>query len=93
MIRYEFKPSFDRSVKALNQRDKKAIKNLCELLIDVLAGKTQLSKGAGLKRLKNDFWEIRRGIKQRIIFQWQNDDVKFILAGNHDRIRKFLREN
>lgn len=92
MIHYEFKPSFDRSVKALQESDKKVIKSLCNGLIDVLTKKTQLSKGVGLKHLTKDFWEIRKGIRQRIIFKWQKNYVIFILAGNHDQIKRFLQK-
>lgn len=63
MIHYEFKPSFDRSVKALQGNDKEVMKSLCNGLIDILTKKTHLSKGIGLKRLTKDFWEIRKGMR------------------------------
>lgn len=37
------------------------------------------------------FWEIRKGLKLRIIFLWQGDSVEFILAGTHDDIKRFLK--
>jgi mRNA-degrading endonuclease RelE of RelBE toxin-antitoxin system len=37
-MNYEFKPSFDRSVKSLPPDTKKEVKELCITLIDVLSG-------------------------------------------------------
>ena len=91
-MRFEFKPSFDKSVKSLPPRDKQEIKELCKNLIDVLSGKKVLSKGLGLRNLRKNYWEIRKGLKLRIIFHWQDDFVEFLLAGSHDDIKRFLKE-
>ena len=90
-MRYEFKPSFDRSVKSLPSDTKQEIKELCINLIDLLSSESPISRGLGLKNLKKNFWEIRKGLKLRILFRWQADHVEFILAGTHDDIKKFLK--
>jgi len=41
-MRYEFKPSFDKSIKALSSETKKEIKELCIHLIDLLLGEQDL---------------------------------------------------
>ena len=41
-MKFEFKPSFDRSVKSLSLKNKKEIKELCFSLIDVLSGESSL---------------------------------------------------
>jgi hypothetical protein len=48
---YEFKSSFDRSVKLLPSETKKEVKELCITLVDVLSGEKELSGGLGLKNL------------------------------------------
>ena len=88
---FEFKSSFDRSVKSLPSETKKEIKGLCITLIDVLSVKKELSGGLGLKNLRKDFWEIRKGLKLRILFRLRADHVEFILAGTHSEIKKFLK--
>lgn len=90
-MRFEFKPSFEKSVKSLPFLTKQETKELCFSLIDILSGKRALSKGIGLKNLRNDYWEIRKGLKLRILFRWKNDLVEFILAGTHSDIKKFLK--
>lgn len=47
-------------------------------------------KGIGLKKLEKTFWEIRVNIHLKIIFEWQEDLIKFLLVGSHDEINRFL---
>jgi hypothetical protein len=90
-MRFEFKPSFDRSVKSLHGREKEEVRAVAIQTIDVLSQDRLIHKGIGLKRLKGDFWEIRKGLKARILFRWQGDLVEFILAGDHNDIKRYLR--
>ncbi|MFA4854523.1 MAG: hypothetical protein WC616_04140 [Candidatus Omnitrophota bacterium] len=90
-MRFEFKPSFDRSVKSSHRREKEEIKQVSVQAIDILSQDRVIHKGIGLKRLKGDFWEIRKGLKARILFRWEGDLVEFILAGDHNDIRRYLK--
>ena len=90
-MKYEFKSSFDRSVKTLPSEKKQEVKELCIALIDVLSGEKELSVGMGLKNLRKSFWEIRKGLKLRILFRWKSDHVEFVLAGTHEEIRRYLK--
>ena len=90
-MRFEFKPSFDRSVKSFHGPEKEEIKKVAIQLIDMLSQDREIQKGLGLKRLRGNFWEVRRGIKTRILFRWEGDLVEFILAGDHDDVKRFLR--
>ncbi len=93
-MRYEFKPSFEDSVRNLSKEEKEEkeeIKAAAIKTVDILSQHRLGYKGIGLKRLKDNYWEIRRGLKIRIIFRWSADLVEFILAGSHDRIKQYLR--
>jgi mRNA-degrading endonuclease YafQ of YafQ-DinJ toxin-antitoxin module len=90
-MRIEFKHSFDRSIKALNSDDKEEIKNITIGLIDILSMDRPLHEGLGLKRLRGPYWEVRKGLKARILFRWQRDLVEFVLAGDHEDIKRFLK--
>ena len=90
-MRFEFKPSFDRSVNCLHGRDKEEIKAAAIQTIDILSQDRAIHKGIGLKRLKGDYWEIRKGLKARILFKWEGDLVEFILAGNHNDIHRYIK--
>jgi len=90
-MKYEFKSSFDRSVKSLPSETKQEVKELCIALIDVLSGEKEFSVGMGLKNLRKNFWEIRKGLKLRILFRWRTDHVEFVLAGTHEEIKRYLK--
>ena len=90
-MRFEFKPSFERSIKSLVPSDKEDIKAVAVYLMDILSKDRPLHQGIGLKRLHGPFWEVRKGIRAKILFRWDSDLVEFILAGNHDVIKRFLR--
>ena len=90
-MRFEFKPSFERSIKSFPPPEKSEIKEAAAQLIDILSRDRQIHQGLGLKRLRGDFWELRKGIKARILFRWQGDLVEFVLAGNHDDVKRFLK--
>lgn len=92
-MKFEFKPSFDRSIKHLKVRDKEDLKRTAILLLDILAHRRALSEGIGLKRLKSNFWEVREGLRARILFRWEGDLVEFILVGDHNDIKRYLRSN
>jgi mRNA-degrading endonuclease RelE of RelBE toxin-antitoxin system len=91
-VRYEFKPSFDRSIKALRPGQKAKTKDACIAFIDIIETCVPLPVGIGLKRLQDNFWEIRQGIHYRILFRWSHDLIEFILAGDHDSIKDFLKD-
>lgn len=90
-MNFEFKPSFERSIKSFPAQEKEEIKQTAIRLIDVLSRHWDVHKGMGLKRMRGHYWEARQGIKSRILFRWQGDLVEFVLAGNHDDIKRFLR--
>ena len=92
-MKYCFKNSFDKSIKNLPPKQKEKIKKTCVEIIDVLEGRRELRKGLRFKHLCEDIYEISGGMKLRIIFSWKRDSITFILAGSHDEIKKFLKEN
>jgi len=92
-MRYEFKPSFERSIRVLTTKEKGDIKAACIAFLDLLDLRTRQPIGIGLKHLDDDYWEIREGLRYRILFRWRRDSIEFILAGDHDSIKDFLKNS
>ena len=88
----DFSSSFERSLKSLPQPDQTEIKSIIADLIDVLSDQKQLQQGLGLKRLRNNYWEVRQGLKTRILFRWDGSSVLLVLVGNHDDVKRFLKQ-
>ncbi len=91
-MRYEFKTSFDRSIRARPSEQKELLISACLALVDVLESHAPMPAGTGLKRLQDGFWEIRQGLHNRILFRWRGDLVEFVLAGDHDSIKDYLKD-
>jgi len=89
-VRYEYKPSFDKTFKKLSKERKTRVLKAIFALIDYFEI-GERTEGLGLKHLRGDFWEIRADIKDRIIFALIDDSVSFVIVGSHDEIRRFLK--
>ncbi|UCD85240.1 MAG: hypothetical protein JSU92_03340 [Deltaproteobacteria bacterium] len=88
-MKVRFLTSFDRSLRALEPQTQKKIKEAVDSLL-LYFETTQHPKGLGLKKLRSPYWEIRVGLKNRVVFSFENDLLTFILAGDHDSIKRFL---
>ena len=89
-MRYQASSRFDRSVRRLEPTRKRVIQETVEQL--VAAFETgQVPVGLGLKQLRPGLWECRAGLSDRVLFYRTRDAVEFLLAGNHDEIKRFLR--
>jgi mRNA-degrading endonuclease YafQ of YafQ-DinJ toxin-antitoxin module len=54
-------------------------------------GKPHQHRGIGLRKLIVDYYEIRVGLDQRLIFRATPDLLSFEFLGSHDEVRKFLK--
>ena len=89
-MRYEFKTGFDRRFKKLSfPRQQKAYQAI-DTLMKYIDGETEPPAGLGLKNWQADYWEMRAGIKDRILFEL-TDQVTFLFVGNHDDIRNSMK--
>ena len=92
-MRYIVKPSYIRCIKSIKDiRRRKAIHQAVAILKDSIEIKLSPPAGLGLKKIRENFWEIRTSIADRIIFCWSKDLIEFIIVGDHDEIHKFLRK-
>ena len=89
-MKYEFKPSFDKTFRKLDPVRKERVLGAVSHLIDFFET-GEKTKGLGLKHLREIFWEVRIDIRDRIIFAIEGDTIGFIIVGSHDEIKKFLR--
>jgi mRNA-degrading endonuclease RelE of RelBE toxin-antitoxin system len=89
-MKYFTSPLFRRIFKKLDPREKEEAKRaIAKLAAFFNSGRK--AEGLGLKRLHGNFWEIRASISDRILFSFEADEIFFLLAGNHDDIRRFLK--
>ena len=89
-MRYAVLPPFEKTFQKLIPQDKKAVKEAIRWLITFYET-GQRPAGLGLKKLTEDIWEIRAGIRLRILFTIEGDLLTWGIVGSHDQIRKFLK--
>jgi len=56
-----------------------------------LLGQPHLHRGAGLRKLRDDWYEIRVGLKLRLVFENSPEALIFEFLGDHDDVKRFLK--
>ena len=54
-------------------------------------GQPPLHRGVGLRKLRDDYCEIRIGLKLRLVFENTRAALVFELLGDHDDVKRFLK--
>jgi len=89
-MKYHYKPSFERTIKGLHPERRAKVKEAIQALV-IFFETGQRTEGLGLKKLKREFWEIRTDLRDRILFRLRHNVLEFVLCGNHDEIRRYLK--
>jgi len=91
-MQYEYKPSFIRSFKSLRSVDiEEDVKLAVKKFIFAMNHPGMIPHGMGLRKLKDPYYEFRSGLGIRVVFRRQADLTEFVLVGNHDDIKRFLK--
>jgi len=89
-VQYHRAPSFDRTYRRLISAVKLAAeKAIARFIHSLEAG--QIPEGVGLKKLREDFWEIRVGLSIQVLLKWESEQIKFIFVGTHQDTQNYLR--
>ncbi len=85
-----FTKSFERSLKKSPEgnRAKEAVRSLIHAL-----GSNMKPVGLGLKKLDDEVWEIRAGLRTRVLFALYPGEIRLLLVGDHQEIRHYLKRN
>ena len=79
-----------KKIRALRAAERRAVgESISEAQICV--GQPHLHKGTGLRKLQDDYYEIRVGLKQRLVFENTPEALVFEMMGDHDDVKKFLK--
>ena len=89
-MKYEFKPSFDKTFRKLDPDRRERVLGAVSQLIDYFETRVK-TRGLGLKHLREKIWEVRIDIKDRVIFAIEGDTIGFLIVGSHDEIKEFLK--
>ncbi len=93
-MRFELKPSFVKQfekLKTKNTSRAEAARKVVLELAEKLSQNQPVPLGMGLKKHKNNYWEVRSSLSDRAVFHWKDDSVSWILIGNHNDVSNFLK--
>jgi mRNA-degrading endonuclease RelE of RelBE toxin-antitoxin system len=88
-MRISFAPAFLKALDKLDPQVKAGAKEAVGKVIDFYERRLK-APGLGVKRLRGRIWEARADLKIRVLYLLQGDELRFVLAGTHDDVRKFL---
>jgi len=55
-------------------------------------GNPHQHSGLGLRRLRENVFEVRSGLGVRLVFRAEKSALVFVEAGSHDDVRRFIRQ-
>ncbi|MBI1977069.1 MAG: hypothetical protein HYS56_06145 [Candidatus Omnitrophica bacterium] len=90
-VQVDFLRSFDRSQSALSLEKHEKVKETVIKIIRLAHRDYQASHGLRVKKLTPSIFEARVDIHLRLVFELKHDRLIFILIGNHDDIKRYLR--
>ena len=85
-----FTRSFERTLAPSPKNQK--IKESAEKILTAFE-EGQKPAGVGLKKLRDNIWEARVDIRVRVLFAIEPGELKFLLAGDHNEIKKYLKNS
>jgi mRNA-degrading endonuclease RelE of RelBE toxin-antitoxin system len=91
LIAIAYLRSFDRSIEELPVPERRRVVEAIDKLLAYFDGGAK-PWGLGLRKLRKDYWEVRAGLDKRLIFSLRDDTATFIVVGNHDQIRRLIRQ-
>ncbi len=90
-MRYFRTAAFKRAYHALDASRRERVDRALRQL-EHLYAEEQRPFGLGLKMLMPGIWEIRAGLGDRVLFHRTGDLVELLIVGNHDEIRRVLKQ-
>ena len=83
-------PSFERSVKRLTAQEKKDLAKSLEVFNAFLTAH-RASYGFRFKKINHDKYEFRIDVHLRVVVKAEDETYYLVLAGNHEDVRRYLR--
>jgi mRNA-degrading endonuclease RelE of RelBE toxin-antitoxin system len=86
----EFSARFKSEARSLSAGQLDQIDGALSLLPDAF-GQPHLHSGLGIRRLKKNHFEFRAGRDARVVFKLEGSTVTLRMVGDHDDVRRFLK--
>lgn len=94
-MRLEYATRFEKSLRRIPAHDRRRAAETIEQIVHYLETQ-QAPEGLGLKKLFSHaglgaVFETRASLALRLLFSVYDDVVTFLMVGDHDEVRRFIR--
>ena len=90
MKRVRIQPDLLKAIRAMPAAERRAVgERIAEAQRHF--GQPHPHRGLGLRKLRDDWYEIRLGLKLRLVFENTSDALVFEFLGDHDDVKRFLK--
>ena len=90
-MRSNLDPNLLEQLRALSKEERKELGALISAACDSF-GQPHLHQGVGVRNLGHGFYECRKGLKTRLIFERMSDgSLYFHIMGDHAAVKRFLK--
>jgi mRNA-degrading endonuclease RelE of RelBE toxin-antitoxin system len=83
-------PRFFAALKELSDEDVTRVEEALRLLPDCF-GHPHLHAGISIRRIRKNVFECRAGLKVRLLFRVNAQTLEVFFVGNHDDVRRLIR--
>ena len=84
-------PRFHAALKDLGDADAARVEAALQVIPDCF-GRPHTHSGISIRRLRNNVFECRAGLKLRLLFRQNGNALEFFFVGNHDEIRRLIQD-
>ena len=89
-MRYSYQPSFLEATRGLSKDQATKLLKAIEKFQRAMDSR-EWPRGLEITHLRSEYFEFRVSIHFRVIYHRSEDLIRYVLYGNHDQVRRFLK--
>jgi mRNA-degrading endonuclease RelE of RelBE toxin-antitoxin system len=89
-LEIDFSPQYRRRARQLSEDQRRQAADAADSLREAF-GSPHRHSGLGIRRLSGNLYEFRVGRDLRVVFELNGSRAEFVLIGNHDDVRRYLK--
>ena len=89
-MKFFYKPTFLKTFDKLSRKDQELALKTDQLVKEYL-NSNKAPFGLRIRQLHKGIYEARLSDRLRIVWSKENDEITFALLGNHEEVRRFLK--
>ena len=89
-LEIDFSPQYRRRARQLSEDQRRQAASAADSLREAF-GSPHRHSGLGIRRIGGNLYEFRVGRDLRVVFELSGSRAELMMIGNHDDVRRFLK--